>query len=257
MKHIVLLGDSIFDNSAYVGFDQEDVPSQLKSMLNDDFKVTNLAVDGDVTEDITDQLNKMPSDATHLFLSIGGNDGLSQLSILNESVRTVGDALQKMYVIGEAFKETYSEMMDRVLKYKLPTAVCNIYYPKFHPQSLNRVVTYLPLLVNGEVLQQMAMSAETVFNDIIMHEVFVRNLPLIDLRILCNEDEDFANPIEPSSIGGFKIASTIKKVVENHSFDNKNITSTVYANWFFIKKYAENVELNRGGKIAPSYVDSI
>ena len=229
MKHIVLLGDSIFDNSSYVGFDEDDVPSQLKLLLNNDSKVTNLAVDGDVTEDIVDQLNKMPSDATHLFLSIGGNDGLGQLSILNESVRTVGDALRKMYVIGENFKKTYSEMIDRVLKYKLPTAVCNIYYPRFHSQSLNRVVTYLPLLVNGEVLQQMAMSAETVFNDIIMHEVFIRNLPLIDLRIICSEVEDFANPIEPSSIGGLKIANAIKKMVENHNYENKNITSTVYA----------------------------
>ena len=120
-------------------------------------------------------------------------------------------------------------MIDRVLKYKLPTAVCNIYYPKFYPKSLNRVVPYLPMRVSGEVLQQMAMSAETVFNDIIMHEVFIRNLPLIDLRIICSEVEDFANPIEPSSIGGLKIANAIKKMVENHNYENKNITSTVYA----------------------------
>ena len=138
MKHIVLLGDSIFDNITYVGSNEQDVPNQLKTLLNDDCKVTNLAIDGDVTRDVVDQLNKLPSDATHLFLSIGGNDGLGQLSILNESVRTVGDALRKMYVIGENFKKTYSEMIDRVLKYKLPTAVCNIYYPKFHSQCCNQ-----------------------------------------------------------------------------------------------------------------------
>jgi len=32
---------------------------------------------------------------------------------------------------------------------------------------------------------------------------------LIDLRVLCNEDEGFAKPIEPSCIGGMKIAETI------------------------------------------------
>ena len=230
MKHIVLLGDSIFDNSTYVGSNEQDVPNQLKTLLNDDCKVTNLAIDGDVTRDVVDQLNKLPSDATHLFLSVGGNDGLGQLSILNESTGTVGDALQKMYLIGETFQNKYSEMLDKVLQHKLPTAVCNIYYPKFFSRSLSRVDTYLPMLVSGEVLQQMAMAAETIYNDIIMHEVFIRNLPLIDLRVLCNKDEDFANPIEPSSIGGLKIASTIKQVVENHSFNNKNNTSTVYAN---------------------------
>ena len=111
-------------------------------------------------------------------------------------------------------------MLDKVLQHKLPTAVCNIYYPKFFSQSLSRVDTYLPMLVSGEVLQQMAMAAETIYNDIIMHEVFIRNLPLIDLRILCNEDEDFANPIEPSSVGGMKIAKTINKIANEHSFDS-------------------------------------
>ena len=49
-----------------------------------------------------------------------------------------------------------------------------------------------------------------------MFEVFKRKLPLIDLRILCNDDQDFANPIEPSCIGGMKIAKAINKVIVNH-----------------------------------------
>ena len=49
-------------------------------------------------------------------------------------------------------------------------------------------------------------------------EVFKRNLPLIDLRVLCNKDEDYANPIEPSCIGGLKIAKTIKKVIGKNNF---------------------------------------
>ena len=69
-------------------------------------------------------------------------------------------------------------------------------------------------------MKQMAMSAETIFNDIIMFEVFKRNLPLIDLRILCDDDKDFANPIEPSCIGGLKIAKVINKIVDVHSFDS-------------------------------------
>ena len=81
-------------------------------------------------------------------------------------------------------------------------------------------------MTNGETLQQMAMAAETIFNDIITFEIFNRKLPLIDLRVLCNDDKDFANPIEPSSIGGQKIASAINKVVSLHDF-SKNV-SKVY-----------------------------
>ena len=76
------------------------------------------------------------------------------------------------------------------------------------------------MMVEGEKLQQMAMAAETIFNDIIMFEVFKRKLPLIDLRVLCNDDEDFANPIEPSCIGGMKIAKTINMIANVHNFDS-------------------------------------
>ena len=156
MKHIVLLGDSIFDNGSYVGYNELDVPNQLKSLVNNDCKVTNLAVDGHVTSHIVTQLNNLPSDATHLFVSVGGNDALGHLSILNEPIPTIGDAFQKMYLIGENFQKAYSEMLDSVLVHKLPTTVCSVYYPRFTAQSLNRVQLYLPQQVNAEQLQQRA-----------------------------------------------------------------------------------------------------
>ena len=226
MKHIVLLGDSIFDNSPYVDPGELDVPHQLRTLVKSECKVTHLAVDGHVISDIRNQLRSLPSDATHLFVSVGGNDGLGHLSIFNEPVDTIGDALQKMYLIGESFQKNYSEMVDLVLSHNLTTTFCSIYYPRFHSRSLSRVESYLPMRANGETIQQMAMAAETIFNDIITYEIFKRNLPLIDLRVLCDEDQDFANPIEPSCIGGMKIANKIKGITLNHDF-SKNV-SVVY-----------------------------
>ena len=228
MKHIVLFGDSIFDNSPYVDPGELDVPNQLRTLVKGDCKVTHLAIDGHKNRHIRNQLNDLPSDSTHLFLSVGGNDGLDHLSIFNQPIETIGEALQKMFLIGENFKKEYSSMLDNVLTYKLPTTVCNIYYPRFFSNSLERVVSYLPMMVDGEKLQQMTMAAETIFNDIIMFEVFKRNLPLIDLRILCNDDKDFANPIEPSCIGGMKIAKVINKIVDVHRFDNNINSCGVY-----------------------------
>ena len=228
MKHIVLLGDSIFDNSSYVNPGELDVPNQLKSLVGQDYKVTNLAVDGHVTRHIKTQLNHLPSDTTHLFISVGGNDGLGHLSIFNEPIETVGGGLQKMYLIGEKYKKEYSSMIDKVLSHELPTTLCNIYYPRFYSNSFDRVASYFRMGVNVEKLQQMAMAAETIFNDIIMFEVFNRKLPLIDLRVLCNDDEDFANPIEPSCIGGLKIARKIKDIAFNYNFNNNDDSSVVY-----------------------------
>ena len=45
-KHIVLAGDSIFDNGSYVP-GQPDVAQQLRNQLGEDSNVTLLAIDGD------------------------------------------------------------------------------------------------------------------------------------------------------------------------------------------------------------------
>ncbi len=38
------------------------------------------------------QLDALPPDASHLVLSVGGNDALGQMGILSDSVRSVADA---------------------------------------------------------------------------------------------------------------------------------------------------------------------
>jgi len=56
-----------------------------------------------------------------------------------------------------------------------------------------------------------------VFNDCIIRAAFVHGLPLLDLRFVCTEAEDYANPIEPSAQGGEKIAAAIVRLLE-HGF---------------------------------------
>ena len=73
MNHAVLLGDSIFDNAAYVP-GKPSVIEQLRKTLPGDWKATLLAVDGDVTADVQKQIERLPDDATHLIVSSGGND---------------------------------------------------------------------------------------------------------------------------------------------------------------------------------------
>ena len=95
MKHLVLLGDSILDNGAYTG-DGPDVATQLRALLAPEDKVTLLATDGDVTADIARQLQRLPADATHLILSVGGNDALSHADFLEQSAGSVAEVLLQL-----------------------------------------------------------------------------------------------------------------------------------------------------------------
>jgi lysophospholipase L1-like esterase len=226
MTHVILCGDSIFDNSPYVQPDEPDVTTQVNALLPEDSKATRLAVDGDVTENIYRQLQSLPNDATHLFISVGGNDALGGINVFSEPVANVGEALIYVNTMRNQFETRYKEMLQHALSQQLPLTVCSVYYPRFHSQNLERVFPD-GNRVNGETLQQMAMAALANFNDAIFRQAFQLKVPLIDLRVLCDEDADFANPIEPSAVGGQKIARAIVDMLDSSKGSTNKIT--VYA----------------------------
>jgi hypothetical protein len=196
---VVLLGDSIFDNAAYVTAGAPDVVRQVRQRLPHGSKATLAAVDGSKMKDVREQLRYLPADATHLVVSAGGNDALDSSDFLTTPARSTAEALLGLAYIGDEFERGYLAMLAEVLTRGLPTAICTVYYPRF-PEA---------------ALQRMAVTALTVFNDCIIRAAFAYGLPLLDLRSTCNEEEDYANPIEPSARGGEKIGRAIVEVVEH------------------------------------------
>src|SRR3954451_4297654 len=81
MPHLVLLGDSIFDNGAYTD-GGPDVVSQTRNLLPTGWTASLLAIDGSTTGDVAQQVAGLPADTTHLVLSVGGNDALIHASVL-------------------------------------------------------------------------------------------------------------------------------------------------------------------------------
>jgi hypothetical protein len=201
MKHIVLLGDSIFDNGPYVA-GGPDVVRQLRQYLPAGWRATLKAVDGSVTSGVQRQLHQLPADASHLVVSVGGNDALGYASVLDEGARSIAEAVNRLADVRERFQQDYTTMLDGVQRRGLPTAVCTIYDARFPDPRRQRLV----------------VTALSLFNDCITRAAFARGLPLIDLRLICDRDEDYANPIEPSVRGGEKIAAAIASLVAEHGY---------------------------------------
>jgi hypothetical protein len=63
---------------------------------------------------------------------------------------------------------------------------------------------------------RIASAALTIFNDVIIRVAVEHGLPVVDLRSICKASVDYANAIEPSSIGGQKIAKAIVALVTGH-----------------------------------------
>lgn len=190
MTHLILLGDSIFDNAPYVG-DLPNVITQLQRKIPDGWNATLKAIDGDKIDDVHAQLEHLPEDATHLILSVGGNNALSHLGILDRSVNSSAWVFSELADISQEFEQQYQKLLKKILSLNLSTIICTIYYPN-HSKYLER---------------RIAIAALATFNDVIIRQAFQSGIPLIDLRLTCNEPQDYANPIEPSSIGGEKIVN--------------------------------------------------
>jgi hypothetical protein len=196
MPHLVLLGDSIFDNAAYTA-GGPDVVTQVRAQLPPGWSVALAAVDGSQADAVAGQVAGLAPGATHLVLSIGGNDALMASGLLDEPVYSSADALRLIGASVREFEGRYRAAVAACLAQGLPLVVCTIYNGNFpDPDYGERVVVAL-----------------TAFNDAIVRTACTHGLDVIDLRAVCDLPQDYANPIEPSSVGGAKIARAIARVV--------------------------------------------
>jgi hypothetical protein len=204
--HIVLLGDSVFDNTHYVPGGPS-VIEHVRRLLPPGWRATLLAVDGAVVSSVFRQLERLPGDATHLVLSAGGNNALwTAGNIFSLEARTVRDALEQVATARDEFSADFRKLMAELRLLARPLTVCTVY-------------DAIPGLEPAEIAGLCA------FNDVITRAAFRAGATVIDLRTLCQEATDYSSlsPIEPSAAGGGKIARAIVNSVLDSSVPGRVI----------------------------------
>ena len=193
-KHIVLAGDSIFDNDGYVP-GETGVIEQMRMSIPATWSASKIAVDGDCIQHVAEQLECLPSNATDLVVSVGGNDARQHTHLFDKIAES-----QSMEALLAAplnrFRASYRDMLARLINTKLSVQTCTIY-------------TEIPF--PDPVWRQLAPQAIKHFNDIIIDESESVGVSVLRLDIVCTLEQDFSkiSPIEPSSQGGQKIVNHI------------------------------------------------
>jgi hypothetical protein len=190
--HIVLLGDSIFDNAVYVPGGPS-VLEHARRIAPRDWKVPLVAVDGATVSSTFAQIDRIPADATHLVLSVGGNDALwAAGTVLGLASTDVRSSLTAIGEVGAEFGRQYRKLINQLCELRLPLTTCTVY-------------DAVPVLGLSET------AGLCLFNDAITRTAFEVGASLIDLRVVCQEASDYSeiSPIEPSASGGGKIARAI------------------------------------------------
>ena len=112
---------------------------------------------------------------------------------MRSPVKTVGEAVGLLAAAVEQFEPAYRAALSSVMKLGKPVTVCTIYNGSFSDRAFQRFAT----------------SAVSMFNDVIIRAANSTRCAMIDLRLACNRPEHFVNNIEPSALGGEKIARAI------------------------------------------------
>jgi hypothetical protein len=210
--HLALLGDSTFDNKAYT----QDSPSVTEHLIQLGNTVTLCAKDGALISALLPQSQTIPETATHLIISIGGNNGLSLSGILLKPIDTVEQGVILLHDALQTFEAEYSQAINELSQQFGSTKkiiLCTLYNPCFE-------------YYNVSPNQKAVNVGVTMIADVIQKVAHRHGFPVIDFRRFMTTPECFANPIEPSGIGGEKIAKAIIEVISQHNFESR--TSIVY-----------------------------
>jgi hypothetical protein len=195
-EHLVLLGDSILDNRTYTSPEPETAEC-LRGMLGSGWTVDLLARDGAMMSEVPYQLERVRGRPDVTVLSVGGNDALGHIGILEEGVDAARPVLSRLADIAEDFGGRYRRVLAATRPRSRRLIACTIYEPPMFDVTTTRLLR-VPL---------------TLLNDQIVREAARAGVDVLDLRSVCTSPADFVRQIEPSAQGARRIAAAIETAV--------------------------------------------
>jgi hypothetical protein len=177
-ESIILVGDSILKNNSYV-LEEKSVEKLLSTKT--DAHIYCFAVNDSIIKDANEQVNILPQHlnepSTCIFLSIGGNDILKGIDPVSSIFKQYMDLVDLM-----------KERMD-----KTKIVLINLYYP------------------TDEKYEKYYSSIKR-WNELVDAYAKDNHLKVLDASTILFKEEDFTSEIEPSIIGGEKLANEISRI---------------------------------------------
>jgi len=199
MTSITLLGDSIIDNKTYVQQQEYSVLEHLQNISKNEF--LQLAYDGDTTVNVLErQLQSQEvAKSSHLVLSIGGNDLLQNILFLHEGpIENINKALSDVHKqILKPLEQRFETIVEKLSSHRANLLLCTVY-----EGDLGRTDEFRDVLDSSKIMV-------SSFNDTVYKTASKYNADVLELRHIFTSPEDYANPIEPSHVGGERLAQAI------------------------------------------------
>src|SRR5437899_12427861 len=108
MPHLALLGDASLANGRYTA-PEPDTATQVQQQLPD-WTVTQLAAGGATLAEIPAQLQRFPAGVDLVGLSVGGNDALEYVGLLQQTSKSSSDTRDALHSMVQELAATYGNV---------------------------------------------------------------------------------------------------------------------------------------------------
>jgi hypothetical protein len=190
IRHAVLLGDALQNIDLGLG----DAERALVPQPRNPWKLTVLRA-----EDVLQKrhVRAFPEDATHIAISIAGGWAIESSGLLRGQAQSIHEALDTLAAAADEFDGAFAGLVAAALETGLPTVVCTLVPSRFSEPSQQRV----------------AGTALAIFNDRVVRRAFGARLPIVDLRMVCDEEADYASESLLSHTGVRKVANVLRSAL--------------------------------------------
>jgi hypothetical protein len=189
IRHLVLLGDAL--QNIDMGEEAETV---LVPRPRNPWKLTVLEASQLLQQR---KVRAIPSEATHIGICVDGGWAIETSGLLKGSAQSIGDALDSLAAAADQFEEVFARLVAAAVEAGVPTIVCTL-VPARHQETWR---------------QRVAATALAIFNERILRSATVAKLSVVDLRLVCDEDGDYASETLLSRAGVRKVANVARSAL--------------------------------------------
>lgn len=190
IRHLVLLGDALQNMDLGKG----QAESTLVPRPRNPWKLTVLQAPEVLRKS---HIRAIPAQATHIGICVDGGWAIETSGLLRGDAQSVRGTLDALASAADEFESIFARLIAAAKETGLPTIVC----------------TLVPARYVDPVQERVAATALAIFNDRILRRAFAERLSIVELRLVCDEDSDYASETLLSHAGVRKVANVARSAL--------------------------------------------
>ena len=190
IRHLVLLGDALQN----IDLGKGQAESALVPRPRNPWKLTVLQPPEVLRQG---RVRAIPAEVTHIVICVDGGWAIETSGLLKGRAQSIRDALDTLAAAADEFEKVFVRLIAAAAEAGVPTIVC----------------TLVPARYVDPVQERAAAAALAIFNDRILRRAIAAQLSIVELRLICDEDNDYASETLLSHAGVRKVANVARSAL--------------------------------------------